>query len=117
MHLPSTALFLAAPLLALAKDCAIYYDYTLPEDSGLNKNSNTDRDFNARIWCSQFRGTIANNEVALVNRQEPNRCSICRGLPEPLVAPTFDIPDKNGGVTMRYTVACANFPSMSCVSA
>ncbi|EDU51057.1 hypothetical protein PTRG_08138 [Pyrenophora tritici-repentis Pt-1C-BFP] len=116
MRLPSTALVLVAPLLALAKDCAVYYDHLLPENTKENSNTNADRDWNIIQWCVDNHGTNGKTDTGVVNGQKPNVCTICRALDDNIGDTVLDIQDKRSGVWVHYTVACGDFPTGSCHS-
>jgi hypothetical protein len=71
VFLSTATLLLFPPILALAKDCGIYYT--------LSGTSNLDawRDLRAVSMWNDNGGTM--NEVGLVNGHKPNMCSVCWG--------------------------------------
>ncbi|EDU43838.1 hypothetical protein PtrM4_130540 [Pyrenophora tritici-repentis] len=105
----STTLLLSTPLLAFAKDCAVYYSFS----NSAVQDYNTDRNTKSLLMCKDIGGDIEEAERGLVNGAMPFVCSVCRGARDSTAdyeEPLFLAP----GEWVTFTVRCGDFGYRKC---
>lgn len=95
-----------APILALAKDCAIYYTW-----SGTS-NLDVWRDMHAVSMCNDIGGTM--NEVGIENGGKPNMCGVCRDARGSTRDYERTISQDTVQEQIKFTVRCGWFGQNSC---
>ncbi|KAH7116453.1 hypothetical protein EDB81DRAFT_668520 [Dactylonectria macrodidyma] len=107
MRFSVLAIFAAGPLLAVAKDCAIFYQW-----SGTS-NLDVWRDLKAVAMCEDIGGHIANSELAVKNRGSySNRCAVCRHARGS--TKDYDRTIRQGNTNLPYSVRCGYYQQNQC---
>lgn len=107
MRFSVLAIFAAGPLLAAAKDCAIFYQW-----SGTS-NLDVWRDLKAVSMCGDIGGEIANSELALKNKNSSaDRCAVCRGARGS--TKDYDRTITQGDLKLPYSVRCGYYQQNQC---
>ncbi|KAH8684967.1 hypothetical protein BGZ61DRAFT_519273 [Ilyonectria robusta] len=107
MRFSVLAIFAAGPLLAVAKDCAVFYKW-----SGTS-NLDVWRDLKAVSMCEDIGGNVANNEVGIKNRgSETNKCTVCRGARSS--TRDYDRTITQGSASVPYSVRCGYYQQGQC---
>ncbi|KAH6871541.1 hypothetical protein B0T10DRAFT_466610 [Thelonectria olida] len=107
MRFSIVAVLASMPLLAIAKDCAVYYTWS----SDIEQNPA--RDQKATIMCDDIGGTVNPTEIALKDDGgDVNRCAICRDARGS--TDDYDRTIMQDGEGISYSVRCGYFAKGSC---
>ncbi|KAF5024561.1 hypothetical protein F66182_3324 [Fusarium sp. NRRL 66182] len=95
------------PAFALAKDCAIYYDW-----SG-DSQEDVFRDLRAGNICLDMDGEVAGTEIGIQNGgNQANRCTVCRKVGKS--TKDSDQTVSPGDSQITYSVRCGVFGKDKC---
>ncbi|XP_014551789.1 hypothetical protein COCVIDRAFT_111971, partial [Bipolaris victoriae FI3] len=104
----TTTIFFYAPLMALAKDMAVFYTWT-PYES-----SNSYRDNHAISMCGDIGGHIASREIGIPDGVYPNECAICRSARDSTKDYDRDWFDNSVNSYVDYAVRTGYYGRNSC---
>ncbi|CAA9966278.1 hypothetical protein PTMSG1_09637 [Pyrenophora teres f. maculata] len=105
--LSTTTVLLFGPLLALAKDCAVYYSYSTDDNRW-----NAPRDAHAVSMCKDIGST--EQVVGIFNERTPFWCTICKGARDSTKDYERDVYQDVAKELVKYTVRCGTFAPGKC---